>query len=173
MQSTSSLRFACTGHTCRDAQLPCRASRVLHTPPQAAAKSPHRDEDPLVRSVLVGTRLVCLPGARCRGQSGDLGRDRLIPHLKSRNTSEETFSNVRIDSDGDVAAVSFDYSFLSNDQPTNWGKECWHGEDRARVESYDGRLLGHAARTRPALSRRCQCAHHWHRLQSGTHVQRE
>jgi hypothetical protein len=45
--------------------------------------------------------------------------------VKSGNTSEETFSNIRIDSDGEVAAVSFDYAFLSNGQPTNWGKECW------------------------------------------------
>lgn len=45
--------------------------------------------------------------------------------VKSKNASEETFSKIRIDSDGEVAAVSFDYSFLSNGQPTNWGKECW------------------------------------------------
>ena len=45
--------------------------------------------------------------------------------VKSKNTSEETFSNVKIDSDGEVAAVSFDYQFLSNGRPTNWGKECW------------------------------------------------
>ena len=45
--------------------------------------------------------------------------------VKSKNTSEETFSNIRIDSDGEVASVSFDYSFLSNGRPTNSGKECW------------------------------------------------
>ena len=45
--------------------------------------------------------------------------------VASRNTSEETFSNIRIDTDGDVATVSFDYSFLSNGKATNWGKECW------------------------------------------------
>jgi len=45
--------------------------------------------------------------------------------VKSSNASEETFSNVKIDSDGEVAAVSFDYSFLLNGRPTNWGKECW------------------------------------------------
>lgn len=43
----------------------------------------------------------------------------------SKNTSEETFSNIKIDSDGDVATVTFDYSFLSNGKTTNWGKECW------------------------------------------------
>lgn len=45
--------------------------------------------------------------------------------VASRNTSEETFSNIRIDTDGDVATVSFDYSFLSNGRKTNWGRECW------------------------------------------------
>ncbi|WP_245156882.1 nuclear transport factor 2 family protein [Lysobacter arenosi] len=34
--------------------------------------------------------------------------------VASKNRSEETFSNIKIDSDGEVAAVTFDYSFLSN-----------------------------------------------------------
>lgn len=38
---------------------------------------------------------------------------------------EETFSNVRIDSDGDVAQVWFDYSFISGAHKENWGKESW------------------------------------------------
>lgn len=38
---------------------------------------------------------------------------------------EETISNVRIDSDGDVAQVWFDYNFLSGDYRENWGKESW------------------------------------------------
>lgn len=45
--------------------------------------------------------------------------------VASRNTSEETFSNIKIDTDGEVATVSFDYTFLSNGKKTNWGKECW------------------------------------------------
>lgn len=40
-------------------------------------------------------------------------------------SSEETFDNIRIDSDGDVAAVTFDYRFLSNGKETNYGKEAW------------------------------------------------
>lgn len=39
---------------------------------------------------------------------------------------EETFENVRIDSDGDVAQVWFDYSFNDNGYKQNWGKESWH-----------------------------------------------
>jgi hypothetical protein len=45
--------------------------------------------------------------------------------VKSKNASEETFSNIRIDTDGEVATVVFDYAFLSNGKATNSGKECW------------------------------------------------
>ncbi|UNK50577.1 nuclear transport factor 2 family protein [Lysobacter sp. S4-A87] len=45
--------------------------------------------------------------------------------VASKNSSEETFSNIKVDSDGEVATVTFDYSFLSNGKPTNSGKECW------------------------------------------------
>ena len=38
---------------------------------------------------------------------------------------EETFSNVKIETDGEIASVSFDYSFLANGAKTNWGKEMW------------------------------------------------
>jgi len=38
----------------------------------------------------------------------------------------ETFENVRIDTDGDVAQVWFDYSFMAGDYRENWGKEAWH-----------------------------------------------
>lgn len=38
----------------------------------------------------------------------------------------ETFDNVRIDTDGDVAQVWFDYSFMAGNYRENWGKEAWH-----------------------------------------------
>ena len=38
----------------------------------------------------------------------------------------ETFENLRIDTDGDVAQVWFDYSFMAGDYRENWGKEAWH-----------------------------------------------
>ncbi len=38
---------------------------------------------------------------------------------------EETFSDVKIETDGDVASVSFDYEFLANNTKVNWGKEAW------------------------------------------------
>lgn len=46
--------------------------------------------------------------------------------VASENGSEETFENVRIDTDGDIASVWFDYSFKSNGRRTNYGKEAWH-----------------------------------------------
>lgn len=38
---------------------------------------------------------------------------------------DEVISNVRIDSDGDVAQVWFDYSFMVGNHKQNWGKESW------------------------------------------------
>ena len=39
---------------------------------------------------------------------------------------EETIDNLRIDTDGDVAQVWFDYSYKQGDYRQNWGKEAWH-----------------------------------------------
>ncbi|SEO67389.1 protein of unknown function [Luteibacter sp. UNC138MFCol5.1] len=44
---------------------------------------------------------------------------------KLKMTAEEKFSNVKIDSDGTVAAVSFDFTFLADGKPANLGKEAW------------------------------------------------
>jgi len=38
---------------------------------------------------------------------------------------EEKFFNTKIDTDGDVASVSFDYSFHANGVKANWGREMW------------------------------------------------
>lgn len=45
--------------------------------------------------------------------------------VKDKARQEETFSNVRIDTDGDVAQVWFDYSYITGDYKQNWGKESW------------------------------------------------
>lgn len=37
----------------------------------------------------------------------------------------ETFENVRIDTDGEMAQVLFDYSFMVGDYRSSWGKESW------------------------------------------------
>lgn len=39
--------------------------------------------------------------------------------------AEEKFSDVRVDTDGEVAAVNFDYSYLDGGRETNWGREMW------------------------------------------------
>jgi len=41
------------------------------------------------------------------------------------HTIEETFDNVRIDTDGIVGSVYFDYVFLLDGKPTNHGNETW------------------------------------------------
>lgn len=40
--------------------------------------------------------------------------------------SEETFRDIIIDTDGEIASVNFDYSFLLDGKETNWGREMWH-----------------------------------------------
>ena len=45
--------------------------------------------------------------------------------IATKEPREETFSNISIHTDGEIASVSFDYSFLSSAKKTNWGKEMW------------------------------------------------
>jgi hypothetical protein len=47
-----------------------------------------------------------------------------IANEKAR--SEERFDNVDIDTDGDVASITFDFAYLLDDRPINLGKESWH-----------------------------------------------
>ncbi|PTL83421.1 hypothetical protein DAT35_15730 [Vitiosangium sp. GDMCC 1.1324] len=46
--------------------------------------------------------------------------------VADKQRTEEKFSNIRIDTDGDVASVYFDYSFHDDGRETNHGKEAWH-----------------------------------------------
>ena len=46
--------------------------------------------------------------------------------VQSPNRHEETFSNIRIDNDLDVAAITFDFTYRVNGRPINVGKESWH-----------------------------------------------
>ena len=43
-----------------------------------------------------------------------------------KGRSEERFGDVAIDTDGDVASITFDFVYLLNDRPINVGKESWH-----------------------------------------------
>ncbi|TKR29244.1 hypothetical protein FCE95_13850 [Luteimonas gilva] len=52
--------------------------------------------------------------------------------------SEEQFRDVKIQSDGDIASVYFDYSFLADGKETNHGKEAWqlvHTDDGWKIVS--------------------------------------
>ena len=40
--------------------------------------------------------------------------------------NEETFDDIRIDTDGDIASVAFDYRFLQDGRETNRGREAWN-----------------------------------------------
>ncbi|OSZ62686.1 hypothetical protein CAP40_19695 [Sphingomonas sp. IBVSS2] len=43
-----------------------------------------------------------------------------------KRSSEERYENVAIDTDGDVASVTFDFVYLLGDRSINAGKEAWH-----------------------------------------------
>jgi hypothetical protein len=45
--------------------------------------------------------------------------------LKAKAQVDETVSNVRIDSDGDIGQVWFDYTFVNGGYKENSGKESW------------------------------------------------
>jgi hypothetical protein len=51
---------------------------------------------------------------------------------------EEKFFNIKIHSDGSIATVWFDYSFIENGNVTNWGHESWgliHTDGGWRISS--------------------------------------
>lgn len=45
--------------------------------------------------------------------------------VSGTDREEETFSDIHIDTDGEIASVSFDYVFLVNGSATNSGREKW------------------------------------------------
>lgn len=45
--------------------------------------------------------------------------------VASKTIEEEKFSDVNIDTDGEVASVSFDYVYYSDRKATNSGREKW------------------------------------------------
>jgi hypothetical protein len=58
--------------------------------------------------------------------TGDNPNDFIKWISENKSPIEETFDNVRIDTDGDVAQVWFDYTFKDAGYKQNWGKEAWH-----------------------------------------------
>ncbi len=45
--------------------------------------------------------------------------------IATQEPREASFTHVSIDTDGEIASVSFDYSFLAGGKKINWGKEMW------------------------------------------------
>ena len=45
--------------------------------------------------------------------------------VKDKKPIEETFANIKISTDGDVAFIGFDYVFLYDGRESNHGKEHW------------------------------------------------
>ena len=45
--------------------------------------------------------------------------------VRSKKSSEEKFSTIKIETDGDVATATADYEFRSGEKLVNSGKECW------------------------------------------------
>ena len=46
--------------------------------------------------------------------------------VADKEKDEEKFRDIKIESDGDIASVYFDYSFHADGKETNHGKEAWH-----------------------------------------------
>ena len=46
--------------------------------------------------------------------------------VSDMESTEETFANIRVDSDGDIASVAFDYRFIGGGVVSNHGREAWH-----------------------------------------------
>ncbi len=63
--------------------------------------------------------------------------------VASSTPKEEVFSNPRIETDGDAASLTFDYTFLSDGVKQNWGKEMWQlHPHRTGLEDLLGDLFG-------------------------------
>ena len=45
--------------------------------------------------------------------------------ISNTGANEEKFYNIDINEDGNIASVTFDYSFWDNKKKINWGKESW------------------------------------------------
>lgn len=45
--------------------------------------------------------------------------------VDDKETTEETFDDIRIETDGDVASVVFDYRFIGGGIESNHGQEAW------------------------------------------------
>lgn len=58
-------------------------------------------------------------------QAGDSPRAFIEGIARAKEAQSEVFSNVRIDTDGEIGHVWFDYIFMIGNYKSNWGKESW------------------------------------------------
>ena len=62
------------------------------------------------------------PATKVQGGSPRMFIDSIA---RSRQARSEAISNVRIDTDGEIAQVWFDFAFMTGDYKNAWGKESW------------------------------------------------
>lgn len=66
------------------------------------------------------------PEAKRVYPSDDKGAIEFIDSIVAeKEPQEEKFENIRIETDGSIASVWFDYSYHDGAKKTNWGKETW------------------------------------------------
>lgn len=65
------------------------------------------------------------PNEQTPKTSGGTPRKFIESIARKPEARTETFENVRIDTDGEMAQVLFDYSFMTDGYRSSWGKESW------------------------------------------------
>lgn len=65
------------------------------------------------------------PNEQTPKTSGGTPRKFIESIARKTDARTETFENVRIDTDGEMAQVLFDYSFMTDGYRSSWGKESW------------------------------------------------
>lgn len=74
---------------------------------------------------LAGMRKKNPSAAKVKIEANNNPRSFIEEIVADKAKSEEQFRDVKIRSDGDIASVYFDYSFLADGKETNRGKEAW------------------------------------------------
>ena len=75
----------------------------------------------LARSGLLGTS-----GTKVANDPTNGPRSFIDNIVRSSHRHEETFENIRIQNDNDIAAITFDFTYRVNGKPITVGKESWH-----------------------------------------------
>ena len=80
------------------------------------------------RRVNSDARLARLDGSATKAafDPANTPRDFIEGIARSPHSHEETFANISIEHDEDVAAITFDFTYRVNGRAINAGKESWH-----------------------------------------------